>query len=65
MTSVLVKKDTVYHNQFKCNYLKNQKDFGNILLNFWNVHKILNVDEPHSLSIFEIIDSKRRGFLNA
>ena len=28
----------IYHHQFSCNYLKNQKSFVNFLLLVWNLH---------------------------
>ena len=44
------------------------KPFVNFLLHFWNLHYILNIlgkNEPHSLSISEVIESKRHAYLNA
>ena len=35
----------IWRNQFKCNYLKSYRLFFNILLNFWNLHQILNIRE--------------------
>ena len=58
-------KGRIYHYPFKCNYLKNQNFFAEKLflsvlqstLNF----KHFEEKEPHSLSIYENIDSERRG----
>ena len=66
--SILLVIGWIYLYQFKCNYLKNQKYFAAILWGFWNLNLILNsfkINEPYSLSISEISDSKRRGYLNA
>ena len=43
MTSILFVIVIIYDNQFKCNYLSNKEDFFNFLLNFWNLHQILNI----------------------
>ena len=32
-----------YNNQFKCIYVKNQQLFLNVLLNSYNLNKILNI----------------------
>ena len=70
MARVLVIILRISHNQFECNYLKTQKIFLGILLRFLNLHKISNIlkkkkHDPNSLIIPEIIDSKRRGYLNS
>ena len=67
MASILVIIGTIYYNQFKCIYLKRQKFFIKNLLHFQNLHNIWNIfkeNEPHSLSISEIIYSKKCGYLN-
>ena len=43
MTNILFKIARTCNSRFKCNYLKNQKPFGNLLLHFWNLHLILNI----------------------
>ena len=51
-------------------FSKKTNIFWQILLHIWHLHKILNIlkkkkkDEPHSLCIFETIDSERLGYLN-
>ena len=50
-----------------CNYFKNEKYFAAMQfleskLNFEHFEK---KNEPHSLSISSIIDSEKRGYLNA
>ena len=56
-----------YCNQFKCIYLEDQKPIVNMLLNLQNLtsnfEHLLKKFEPHSLSVFEIIHSKERGYL--
>ena len=41
-TNILIVIGRIYRYQFKYNYLENQKDFAAILLDFWNLHQILN-----------------------
>ena len=69
MARVLVIILRISHNQFEYNYLKTQKIFLGILLHFLNLHKISNIlkkkHDPNSLIIPEIIDSRRRGYLNS
>ena len=36
---------TISNNNFKRHYLKNKRLFLDFLLNFWNVHEILNILE--------------------
>ena len=47
MLSILAIMRGIYRKQVKCNYLKNQKFFVDILLHFWNVHKILSILEKN------------------
>ena len=68
MTSIPAAICRIYRNNFKRYYLKDKKTFSVFLLHFWNVHKNLEhfqkEDEYPSLIISEIIDAKRRGYLN-
>ena len=44
------------------------KPFCHFFITFWNLHYILNIlgkNEPHSLSISEVIESNRHAYLNA
>ena len=43
MTSNLLNIGGVCNSQFKRNYLKNEKLFGNFLFNFWNLHQVLSI----------------------
>ena len=57
----------IYRYQFKCSYLKNQKHFSIFYRNLestLNFEHFENKNEPHSLSISEVIDSERRAYLN-
>ena len=61
MTSILAIIGGISGNQFKCNYLRNQKVFVEFPLSFWNLHKILNIVKKnmsliHYLSLSKIID---------
>ena len=68
MTSIPAAICRIYRINFQCNYLRNKRLFPDFLLNFWNVHEIQSIfkkkDEYPSLIISEIIDAKRRGYLN-
>ena len=68
MTSIPAAICRIYHNNFKRHYLKNKRLFLDFLLHFLNVHEISSIfkkkDEYPSLIISEIIDAKRRGYLN-
>ena len=68
MTSILVKIERNSWHQLQCNFLKNLNVFLRILLQFWNLQKILNIlkmNYPQNLNILEIIDSEIRGYVNA
>ena len=43
MTSILFLTENIWRNQFGSNYLKNEKLFLNYLLDFRNLHEILNI----------------------
>ena len=61
MTSILVVKEINSCNQFKCNYLKNQKIFLHILMRFSNLNNIFSIlqnNEPRNLNISDNIDSE-------
>ena len=60
----------IYRNEFKCMYLKNQKNFVEFLLYFWVYIKFWifwkkKKIESYSLIISEIIHSKKCAYLNA
>ena len=50
-------------------FLKNQTQFFHSLLHLKNLHKSLNIFrekiEHHGFNISEVIDSEKRGYLNA
>ena len=62
--SILFLIETIYRYQFTCNYLKNKKNFLDLLLLFWSLAEMLNVlkkkDEPHRFCIFKATDSENR-----
>ena len=43
MTSILFLTENIWRNQFRSNYLKNEKLFLNYFLDFRNLHEILNI----------------------
>ena len=68
MTSIPAAICRVYHNNFKRHYLKKKKDFFWFFIAFLkraqNLEHFQKEDEYPSLIISEIIDPKRRGYLN-
>ena len=52
----------IYGNNFKRHYLRNKRLYLDFLLHFWSVHQ--KKDDYPSLIISEIIDAKRRSYLN-
>ena len=68
MTSNLFTIGRMSDNKLKCNYLKYQQLFLNFSFRSWNLYEILtnlkNKHEPSSVSISEIFDSERGGYLN-
>ena len=68
MTSIPAAICRINCNIFKRHYLRNKTLFLNFLLHLWNVHEIESIvkkkDEYPSLIISELIDAKRRGYLN-
>ena len=64
MASILVKMGRIYRNQFKCDYLNNYKHFLKTWLRLFDLH-FENKKEPHSLSISQITESKKRGYLKS
>ena len=49
--SILFQIARICNSQFKCNYLKNKKLFPSFLLDFWNLHQILNVLKKNMIVI--------------
>ena len=69
MTSIFSQQKWVF-NKINWNGIStNSKNFLTIFSEFQNLHKIGNTlkkkDEPQRLFVSEIIDSKKRGYLNA
>ena len=68
MTSIPAAICRIYRNIFKRHYLRNKRLFLDFLLHFWNMHEIESISEKKneypSLIISEIIDAKRRSYLN-
>ena len=68
MTSILLLKETIYYNSFRCKYFFSKKYFLSFFffvvaflkfrLNFNHFQK---KDDPHSWSIFELTDSEKRS----
>ena len=55
MTTILFMKVEIYHNQFKCNYVRKKNFSPHFLIQFWNLNQILNIlkkkDDPQSLCV--------------
>ena len=43
MASILFNIARICNSKFKCQYLKNEKLFFDVLFHFWNLHRILNI----------------------
>ena len=54
MPSILFKTARICNSQFKCYYLKNQKNFQHFLLHFWNLHQILNLLKKRTIVIANV-----------
>ena len=66
--SILVVIERIYRCQLKWNYLRNHKSFLDFFFNFGICIKFTmfgKKHEPHTSSIFEIIDSEKCSYLNA
>ena len=68
MTSIPAAIWRIYCNNFKRHYLRNKRLFPNFFIAFlksaWNLEDFQKRHEYPSLIISEIIDAKRRGYLN-
>ena len=64
MTSILILREAIYCNFFRCLYLRKEKYFLNFPLHFLNLDSILNIskkgDCPNSC-IFKLYDLEKRG----
>ena len=43
MASILFKIEKIWYSQYESNYVGNEKPFLCFLINFWNLHQILNI----------------------
>ena len=43
MASILFKIEKIWYSQYERNYVGNEKPFLCFLINFWNLHQILNI----------------------
>ena len=68
MTSIPAAISRIYRNIFKTPLSQKQKTFSEFFIAFlkcaWNLEHFPKKDEYPSLIISEIIDAKRRGYLN-
>ena len=69
ITCILVTIDRNSRNKFQRNYLQNQKHFLELLLHFWNVHKIFSFWKKKSawetLIFLELLDPENIVFFNS
>ena len=65
MTIIFIIERRIYLYQFKRSYQKNKKFFALFIKNLKCTvnFEYFEKNEPHSLSIFQIIHSERRGYL--
>ena len=59
MASILFKIVRICKSQFRCNYLKNEKLFRNILFHFWNLHEILNLLKERMIVVAKVFPKLR------
>ena len=59
MTSILFLTVTISRNQFRSNYLKNEKLFSNLMLRFRNLHEILNICKKKKTLIADLFAKLR------
>ena len=59
MTSILFLIETIQRNQFKSNYLKNEKLFLEFFLHFPNLHEILNIFKKKMTFIADLFPKLR------
>ena len=68
MTNIPAAICKIFHNNFKHDHLRNKKTFSQFFIAFlecaWDSEHFLKKDEYPSLTISDIIDSERRGFLS-
>ena len=65
MISILFLIETIWHNQFRWNYLRNKKVFLECfspdLKSKLNLENFRKKDDPHSLCISEITEREKRA----
>ena len=54
MASIVLEIVRICGSQFKCNYLKSERLFLNVLFHFWNFHQIFNILKRKILIITNI-----------
>ena len=62
MTRIPAAISTTSRNNFKRHYLRKKRLYQDFDLHFWGVHQ--KKDDYPGLIISEIIDTKKRGYLN-
>ena len=69
MTCFFAKIERNSGKNLQRSYLQNQKHFLELLLHFWNLHKILSIlsrrDDIDKFNISGVIDSEICSYLNA
>ena len=59
MASIMSNIAGISNSEFKCNYLKNKKNFLNFLFHFWNLHQILNILKKKMMVIANVFPKLR------
>ena len=54
MKSILFSIDTIWHKQFRFNYLKKKKLFLNLFLQIWNLKQILNISKKRVTLLVDV-----------
>ena len=64
MTSILLTIGRISCKNIKSSYLQNQKRFLDFVIHMRIASILKKNDQSHSLSVFEIINYERGGYLN-
>ena len=54
ITSIVFRIVNICRSLFKCNYLKNKKDFIGFLFHLWNLNQILNIFKKKKIVIANV-----------
>ena len=59
MTSILFLLESILDSQFRCNYLRKEKDFLHLFLHLWNQDEVLNIFKKSKTLIADVFPKLR------